>query len=209
MAGETWLLSDPHLGHEFMAQLRGYGSVENHDRAVLQNLRRMVRDGDTVWWLGDIAFGNWQANLQAIETIPGTHRLIIGNHDRCAPGRSNATAHQGNYHRVFVSISQFEQISYNGQSFMLSHYPYDANVFDHDKKTDVDRFAQFRLRDLGVPVIHGHTHNPEQVSFSSRGTPQFNVALEATKMKPVTIASIWNLWQEATGPNEIEEVVSR
>jgi calcineurin-like phosphoesterase family protein len=56
----------------------------------------------------------------------------------------------------------------------LSHFPYDG-----DSHGD-DRYSELRLEDRGVPLIHGHTHNPNQkATVSNNGTPQFHVGWDA------------------------------
>ena len=42
-----------------------------------------------------------------------------------------------------------------------------------------DPQTQWRLRDAGNPVLHGHTHSTEKVSFSACGTPQLHVGWDA------------------------------
>jgi calcineurin-like phosphoesterase family protein len=41
------------------------------------------------------------------------------------------------------------------------------------------------MRDCGAPIIHGHTHSPEQVSFSNEGTIQVHVGVDAWDFTPV------------------------
>ena len=71
--------------------------------------------------------------------------------------------------------------SYNGHAWLMSHYPYDG---DHMAEA---RYDQFRLRDLGRSLFHGHTHSNERLSFSNKGTPQVNVGLDAWDLKPVSL----------------------
>jgi calcineurin-like phosphoesterase family protein len=65
--------------------------------------------------------------------------------------------------------------SINGVRVLVSHFPYAG---DH---TDEARYDQWRLPDYDLPIIHGHTHSSDILSYSPRGTPQINVAWEATK----------------------------
>jgi len=45
---------------------------------------------------------------------------------------------------------------------LLSHFPYGGDSHDED------RYAQFRLRGEGIPLLHGHVHEP----FRERRTRQ-------------------------------------
>ena len=47
------------------------------------------------------------------------------------------------------------------------------------------RFEQWRLEDLGVPIIHGHTHRRETVTYSQRNTLQIHVGVDAWNLMPV------------------------
>jgi calcineurin-like phosphoesterase family protein len=51
LSGGFCLVSDLHLGHRKVSQLRGFDDVDDHDRVVLDNLRA-VPDGTTVICLG-------------------------------------------------------------------------------------------------------------------------------------------------------------
>ncbi|WP_248948290.1 HNH endonuclease [Oerskovia enterophila] len=57
------------------------------------------------------------------------------------------------------------------------------NVGDkRDGDTDgrpVDRHEQYRLRDLGLPLIHGHTHSTKFLTASERGSLQLHVGFDA------------------------------
>lgn len=94
--GQIWLTSDTHFGHAKVAALRGFDSVAEHDRAVLGNLRRVLRDGDELWHLGDVTLGpNREHALAQIAELPGSHHLVLGNHDACVDRDSRAVTKRG------------------------------------------------------------------------------------------------------------------
>lgn len=191
---ETLVTSDLHLGHPLMAELRGFSSVDAHDAAVKANWFEVVKPTAHVHILGDVAMGRGKPGLAELASWPGVKHLYLGNHDRAHP--SNRQSH--NYFRELVD--KFESIqlagelrSSKGTRVLLSHFPYAG---DH---TDTDRFDQWRLRDLGVPLAHGHTHSNSRLSVSSRGTVQVHVGMDAWNLRPIPIAIVFGLIR-ASGP---------
>ena len=70
---------------------------------------------------------------------------------------------------------------------LLSHFPYDG---DH---TTTDREQQYRLRDLGLPIVHGHTHAAKIVTRSQEGTLQVHVG--------------WDTWGGLVDWDEVVSIV--
>lgn len=78
MTQKIWVLSDTHFGHALMVQTRGFATLEEHDRTIFEAWNETVRDGDTVWHLGDVYFRNGHSWLHALK---GDKRVTLGNHD--------------------------------------------------------------------------------------------------------------------------------
>ena len=171
--GNLWLTSDTHLGHPFVARLRGYETAEEHDSAFRSMWLRRVAEDDDVWLLGDVALGGWRDRLPLFRRLPGRKHLVLGNHDRAHPLHRNGHKYLGVYGEVFDSVQTAAAISLgDGSRVMLSHFPYEG---DHGP----DRFTEWRLRDAGRVLLHGHTHGPERGTMTRAGTPQVHVGLDA------------------------------
>ncbi len=76
---------------------------------------------------------------------------------------------------------------------LLSHFPY---VGDRGQ----ERYAQWRLKDEGLPLLHGHTHSAEEISYTPRinngggwPTTQMHVGLDAWNLTPVSLEQIGEL----------------
>lgn len=179
----TWLTSDMHLSQLGVSTRRGFVTVEEHDNTIERNIKKLVADTDTLWILGDIAVGDWRAALERIAAWPGEKHLILGNHDRAHPGNSQGHAYQHEYLNTFRSIGTSAELRDSGNRYMLSHFPYDGE----GQRTGPERFTEWRLRDEGKWLVHGHTHSKERVSLSAKGTMQINVAVDAWDMKPVNL----------------------
>lgn len=177
----VYFTSDLHLGHGFVAALRGFETAENHDEALALNWAATVRKkDDIVWVLGDVTLNRFSRRACWFEGLPGRKRLILGNHDRAHPMHRDAHNHLAEYLGVFEYVSTAGRARIAGQDVLLSHFPYDAD------RGDEVRGAQWRLPDFGQPLVHGHLHVPERHSQSALGTAQLHVGLDAWSLAPVS-----------------------
>jgi len=202
--------SDLHIGHRLVARLRfeeisgctpGAAADEVcvawHDAFLAGNWDELVDTKDQVWVLGDISAGGTSSQATALQWIhdrPGQKHLIAGNHDGCHPMHRDSHRWQRLYLEVFDSVqSSASRKVPTGLAnpatvrTLLSHFPYEN---DH---TADDRFNQWRLRDEGMPILHGHVHSDEQLTFSGRGTRQIHVGLDAWGLEPVSLEQITEL----------------
>lgn len=160
----VFFTSDLHIGHEFVAKLRGFNTVEDHDRHLADKWDRVVNPngdrGDQVWVLGDISAGGSRAQTAALAWImqrPGRKHLIVGNHDGAHPMQRDSHKWQQKYLGVFDSVQPFARRKIAGHYVLLSHFPYQGAEFaDH---TSEERYPQWRLPDFGNWLLHGHTHD--------------------------------------------------
>ncbi|MFK5691297.1 hypothetical protein ACI3EY_16690 [Ornithinimicrobium sp. LYQ92] len=187
---ETWLTSDLHLGHEKVAQIRGFDSTRDHDRAVLNGLTRRIGLNDNVFLLGDLAMGpDKDSHLRAIRDAAGHDAhitVVLGNHDRPHPMHNNGHRQLFKWlHLLADAVVTTATIKHAGQVHLMSHFPYDGE--GATRPDAVDRDTQWRLRDEGTPLIHGHVHDTVRARTSRLGTPMYHVGLDAWDLAPVTI----------------------
>lgn len=80
---EIYFTSDTHFGHsrvrEFEPSRAHFATVEGMNEALIDNWNATVRQRDTVWHLGDFAFG--RVNVAIAGRLNGIKRLVLGNHD--------------------------------------------------------------------------------------------------------------------------------
>jgi calcineurin-like phosphoesterase family protein len=203
----TYFTSDLHIGHKFVAGLRGFSTFTEEDGTVY-DLRghtdaiikafSVVKPDDIVWILGDICISasTWASALNVLgDWCPGRKRLISGNHDPVANHHRDSWKYQKAALEVFESVHEYGRLKlaprdspYGGYALM-SHYPYSGTGSDRGE----ERYTQYRLPDLGMPIIHGHTHGKEKLHFSDRGTPQIHVGLDAWDMQLVPVREIERL----------------
>lgn len=185
----VWFTSDLHLGHKLVSELRGFASTDEHDSAVMESLYKVGR-GDQLWILGDLSCGSTAAERRALSLLLDFKQnkevklhLISGNHD------SVASIHRESYKAfkafagVFDSIGDFGRKRVAGIPLLMSHYPYDG---DH---SEVERYTQYRLKNLDEWLIHGHTHSTEKIDGK-----QIHIGWDAWR-EPVHLTTIMKMME--------------
>ncbi len=191
--------SDLHLGHRKAAEHRGFTGPQataEHDVIIARNWNAVVRPDDAVWVLGDLAASSPAYALEILGNLPGTKHLVLGNHDQPHPMHRDAHLRLGKYLDVFASVSTAARRRVEGTEVLLSHFPY------HRDRGEV-RHTQWRLRDEGRWLLHGHTHGPERVTITGfrRTAPltkEIHVGVDAWDLTPVPLTTIAHLIQEHT-----------
>jgi calcineurin-like phosphoesterase family protein len=84
---DIWVISDTHFNHRNVLTFKGddglpirpgFNSVEEMDEHMIECWNSVVKDGDIVYHLGDVYFGELG---QLLNRCRGRKRLILGNHD--------------------------------------------------------------------------------------------------------------------------------
>lgn len=52
-----------------------------HDKMIISNWNSVVKNTDTVWFLGDLGLNNKEKIKQIVSQLNGRKRMIMGNHD--------------------------------------------------------------------------------------------------------------------------------
>lgn len=196
--------SDLHFHHQKVAvEKRGFASIEEHDEIILQNWNRDVRKDDIVFICGDLAM-NWKNIEDKLSRMAGRKILITGNHDVPWAGNSDGWKHVSRYlgEGLFESITGYARRRLGKREFLLSHFPYrgDGEGFEQDRHT------QYRLRDEGMWLVHGHTHrknrSPEIPPWLHPGPDpawrgrQIHVGADAWDLRPATEEEVITLMRD-------------
>jgi calcineurin-like phosphoesterase family protein len=179
--------SDTHFGHKNIIRYcdRPFKDFEEMDEAIVENWNHVVGDTDVVYHLGDLALGPSDRWHDILTSLNGYKIFVVGNHDRIFAGEKARQRDKWDekYHEWFDEVyDNIEELVVleNGLTVNLSHFPYDG---DH---TNDERYAEFRLKDKGVPLIHGHTHKDQIISRSKKGSIQIHVGQDAFNYTPVS-----------------------
>lgn len=179
MTVDVWLTSDLHLGHHFVARLRGFDDVEKHDEAVLAGIRDLPK-GDRLWILGDLSRGSSAEERRALQLlrVHGAHlemHLTPGNHDSCHPIHRSSHKTQRMFLDVFHSVQAYQKLKWEGRTVYLNHFPRPG--MDHPGMPS--RHDEVRLH--AEYIVHGHLHS----AHPDTGAGLVDVGQDAWDMRPV------------------------
>lgn len=184
----TWFTSDLHIGHERVAQHRGFETTEAHDDHLAWEWDRRVTKRDLVYVLGDLCLSRPDEAIAWVADRPGTKVLIAGNHDACHPMHRGWRGNTKRYDSAFEVVATQAVVRVDRRRVMLSHFPY------HKDHTDVPRYLEWRPVDTGLWLLHGHTHSSERWT-SER---EIHVGVDAWNYGPVSLAEISKRIRPAT-----------
>lgn len=164
-----WFTSDTHFGHARIIELSGrpFKDVSHMNEMLVHNWNSVVVPDDRVFHLGDVALGPIMDSLKYISRLNGEIVLLDGNHDRRFMAKNDEQ--RAKWEQIYLDAG-FARIhpnlalyNFDGlPTLNLSHFPYEGDSHDGD------RFESKRLDDNGIPLLHGHTHEPGVVTWTRK-----------------------------------------
>jgi calcineurin-like phosphoesterase family protein len=181
---DIWFTADLHLAHDTVAEYRGFKSAHKHDKAVIGKYNKNIKDGDTVYIVGDICMWG-PRNIERVEDIVrklrGQKHLILGNHDKIKPF---------DYVEMgIVSVHTALEVQWHMANFIPNSSELWKPVMVHDPSaaaTDIDR-----------AWICGHIH-----SLFKRIGRVLNVGVDVWDLRPVHIAEVYAQLRHAHATEE-------
>lgn len=139
----NWFTSDLHFGHANIIQYcnRPYATVEEMDRALIDNWNSRVQPSDTVYVIGDVSFHRDRAKTKSLlGQLKGQINLVLGNHDTSLDG--DLLARFG-WVKDLYTLKVDDPVAHgNKQRIVLCHYAF--RVWDQSHR--------------GAWSLHGHSH---------------------------------------------------
>jgi len=167
-----WFTSDWHLDHENIITYsnRPFANVREQEAAIVANFFKCVREGDTVYHLGDIAFDEEAVDRFATRFMRMYHgsvqfHYIVGNHEKRAMA---AIRHMA------TSVSDMKTIKWGKHSITLCHF----------------LMSSFPRSHYNAWQIFGHHHGVVPTEHLGK---RMNVCVELHDYKPVSIEDV-RLW---------------
>lgn len=161
----VFFISDTHfMHHNMISAFRPFfTSTKAMDDALVTAWNATVRDEDTVYHLGDVAYCNSKAKamraLEVIERLKGKITLVAGNHDKSVVRGSS----------IWEEVCDYKELEILGEFFILCHYPMSA----------------WNCGTRGAIMLHGHSHG--------QGGPlpnRIDVGVDSTGPHPVSAETI-------------------
>ena len=163
-----YLIGDLHLDHTNIIKYcnRPFSSVEEMNETLIKRWNETVTVEDTVYYLGDIAYGKGsRSGSWWWQKLNGKKTLIKGNHDRKESIRG------------IIPVHKWHIVELSGIEFLLIHSP------DYDKpKWD-------------GWIIHGHHHNnyPDKYPLVNKEKKTINVSAELLDYYPLSLDKLLTL----------------
>jgi len=173
--------SDEHLNHNkpFIYEKRGFSSVQEMVREIIQRHNVVVDNKDIVVHVGDYAFGHPDQIFAQIKQLNGNHIFIPGSHDRWIKNRWHGSGDyihiwDGGRVKVFFAKDIWSR-TIEGQHIVGCHYSMRTWPRSH----------------YGSWLVYGHSHG---------GLPPLgksvNVAVDLHDFYPVSFLQLKDLMAE-------------
>lgn len=131
---------------------------------IIKMWNSIVRPIDTVYHLGDVAFGS-KKNLELAHRLNGHKKLVLGNHD----------THASMQHFAEVGFEDIFGVFKLAGQFLVSHAPVHPDELEYRANYN----------------IHGHTHSRLVLDKFKKPDPRYiNVCVERCNYMPVPLDGI-------------------
>ena len=111
--------ADTHFGHAGLLRSRPFGTIAEHDEALVERWNARVGRDDKVWHLGDFTCGaSRERCADLFARLAGTKRLVSGNHDSNRVLGLPCAEPPVHHARIVVATD-----SGTTERLYLSHYP--------------------------------------------------------------------------------------
>ena len=185
-----YFTSDWHIAHKNILKFcdRGVENLDEMHHKLITEHNNIISDYDTCYFLGDMAF-NIGIGTEVISQLNGHRILVRGNHDF----KSSTMSRMG-----FHFVCERLDLKRMGKDLTLCHFPFKPSKFKHInvpvwKKVlfgaeDTLRYINKRPIDRGQWILHGHTHDKDQIKGR-----MIHVGVDAWDMKPVSLRQVESL----------------
>lgn len=173
---EVWFTSDHHFGHknilEYEKEARPFDTIEEMNETLIERWNGVVRSQDTVYHLGDFAFG--RRNIAIASRLNGRKKLVMGNHD------TYPTSEYLNYFDKCYGVLFYNRC-------ILSHNPVHPNGLGSRWFLNLHgHLHSKRVGDGNYQMnIYGKLQDTEDKSY-------FNVSVEQNNLTPIN----WEVIQQ-------------
>lgn len=206
----TWFISDLYFWHANILKYnpnRPYSNVQDMNEGLIYNWNSVVKSEDKVYCLGDVSF-----NFRSIELyshrLNGKKFLCPGNHDFVHSYNKKSR----NEEKRLEWIKKYEEYGWTileerttldieGVGVVnICHMPY-ASAKDHLTVEGQDKYANWRPKDDGKFLLHGHIHSTEQRNLGKR---MIDCGVDANNCFPISEKQIVQLILD--NPNELNNI---
>ncbi len=176
----NYFSSDHHFGHQPILTFcdRPFIDLDEMKHKLLSNINAVVWPSDVLYVLGDFSFLPKDNNVEIVKAINCPVVLIRGNHDHTARIKKVG----------FADVFDELDIAIGSHIVTLSHFPYwisgpDGHERAEGSGTIPDRYKDRRPKDVGLWLLHGHTHDKGRIR---REHKMIHVGVDAWGYSPIS-----------------------
>jgi calcineurin-like phosphoesterase family protein len=188
---KIWVTSDTHYGHANICrgvtkwrtpdgsipidETRDFGTIEEMNDAIVNNINSVVGQDDILIHLGDWSFGGFE-NIEIFRKriICEEIHLVLGNHDHHIENNRDGirSLFTSVNHYLFLSVTQPTNGKHITHRFVLCHYP----------------IASWNGMGDGVIHLHGHVHLPKKYRVAKGRA--MDVGVDGNDLKPNSLENV-------------------
>ena len=166
---------------------RPFETVEEMDKALINNWNSVVSNADHVYHLGDFCWGKKDDWIKYLKLLNGNIHIIKGNHD--------LKDYPPDVKKYIVEAVDYKEITDCGRHVIMCHYPimcykasYNPNCY----------------------MLHGHTHTTIEQAFVDKWTKELR---DSRKFNSDSCGNIFNVgcmipYMEYR-PKTLDEIIKR
>lgn len=192
-----YFTSDQHHWHSNILKYnpnRPYKSIEEMNEGLIRNWNSVVKPEDDIYCLGDFSFSFRSIELYS-HRLNGNKFLCPGNHDVCHSYNKKSRTEEKRLEWIkkyeeygWTILPEQTTLNIPGVAVVnICHLPY-ASYGDHKSETGQDKYANWRPKDDGRWLLHGHTHSLEKIKDK-----MIHVGIDAWDCFPVSEQQIKEL----------------
>lgn len=168
--------------------------VAGHDKWLIQRWNETVGKRDTVYILGDFAFGSPDSVKKLFGKLNGKKFLILGNHDGSSEKLTN----------YFVQVTQMKLVD-----FRKSVYPF----LDEDFQLFMCHYpmVSWNGKPYGACQIHGHVHGRLDKFNEESDDLRLDVGVDSgiADYRPIELETLYRKFKEKSGGEKFIHYVNR
>lgn len=178
-----YYISDTHFKDQkiFDKCSRPFASLDEMEKTVVEKWNKKVKNGDTVYVLGDIGKDDDPSTILIFSRLNGLKHLLVGNHDHEMLEEIKKSG-------MFESVKFIDLIEDSGFKVCLCHYP----LMD---------WMEFNRSGL---LVYGHIHNKtekngpayKQIKDYYKNLPAYNCGVDVIDFEPKTLEELINIKKE-------------
>jgi calcineurin-like phosphoesterase family protein len=183
---EPHFISDTHFWHKNIIAYcnrknkdgKLFSTVEEMNEELVENWNKVVSPYDTVYHLGDFAFGNLKKACSILERLNGRKFLVTGNHDYFI--KKPEFRKHFEWIRHYYEMKVYDKDLDGHRRIVMSHYP----------------MVTWNHAHHGSWHLHGHCHGG--INDINQETTRHDVGVDVNNFRPVSYADLKKIFASKT-----------